>query len=185
MLVELTRAVEARHPWTRGHANRVAQLTAAVARTLRWPDERLAVLSIGSLLHDVGKLSLPTELLGKPGPLTATELEEVRAHPAAGARFVASLPQARRALPAVLYHHERWDGGGYPSGLESSAIPAEARLIALADAFDAMTSHRPYRDALPLEAALEELARCAGTQFDPELAPACAEIWAVQVRVAV
>ena len=114
---------------------------------------------MGSLLHDVGKLLLPTELLGKPGAFTEAELDEMRTHPAAGARLIAGAPEAREAIGCVLYHHERWDGLGYPARLDGPLIPIEARLIGLADAFDAMTSTRPYRAALTPDAALEELVR--------------------------
>jgi HD-GYP domain-containing protein (c-di-GMP phosphodiesterase class II) len=180
MLPELTEAVEESHPWTRGHAQRVADLALSVAEGLGWEESRLRAVRAGSLLHDVGKLLLPTELLGKPGALTKAEFDEVRTHPAAGARLIVGTPEARDALGCVLYHHERWDGLGYPARLDGSLIPMEARLIGLADAFDAMTSTRPYRAALTTEAALEELVRCAGTQFDPVLTEACIEVWSTR-----
>ena len=185
MLAELTEAVEARHPWTRGHAHRVAGLAVAVARTLGWSDEALGNIRAGSLLHDVGKLAVPAAVLAKPGPLSASDLTEVRRHPAAGAVLVSSLPGAGRALPSILHHHERWDGTGYPGGIAGAAIPAEARLVGLADAYDAMTSCRPYRSTLTVHQALEELARCAGTQFDPLMTHACIETWSASVRIAV
>lgn len=185
MLAELTEAVERSHPWTRGHARRVADLALAAAETLEWDHARLEAVRTGALLHDVGKLLLPTELLGKPGPLTDSELDEVRTHPAAGARLIANAPEARVALPCVLYHHERWDGFGYPAMLEGPLIPMEARLVALADAFDAMTSARPYRPPLSFSAALRELDRCAGTQFDPELARVCIDVWSTRMLLAV
>ena len=185
MLAELTEAVEESHPWTRGHARRVADLALSVAETLEWEEARLRAVRIGSLLHDVGKLLLPTELLGKPGPLSEEELDEVRTHPAAGARLVAGSPEARDALPCVLYHHERWDGLGYPAMLDGPLIPIEARLVALADAFDAMTSRRPYRPPLTFSAALRELDRCAGTQFDPMLTRVCIDVWSTRMLLAV
>ena len=185
MLAELTQAVEESHPWTRGHARRVADLALAVAEALGWDEARLDVVRSGSLLHDVGKLLLPTELLGKPGPLSESELEEVRTHPAAGARLIAGTPEARDALPCVLYHHERWDGLGYPAMLDGPLIPIEARLVGLADAFDAMTSRRPYRPPMSHSAALRELDRCAGTQFDPTLARVCIEVWSTRLLLAV
>ena len=115
----------------------------------------------------------------------AVEQAEVRRHPASGALLVANLPKARRALPSILHHHERWDGRGYPAGIAGSDIPAEARLVALADAYEAMTSHRPYRATLTLTEALDELTRCAGTQFDPILTHACVEVWSARLRLAV
>jgi len=185
VLVELTEAVEERHPWTRGHARRVADLALSVAEALDWDDAKLAAVRAGSLLHDVGKLLLPTELLGKPGPLTERELEDVRTHPASGARLIAGSPKARDAVSCVLYHHERWDGLGYPAMLDGPLIPIEARLIGLADAFDAMTSTRPYRAAMTTDAALEELVRCSGTQFDPVLTDECVEVWSTRALLAV
>ena len=178
MLAVLARAVERRHPWTEGHADRVASLALAVARSLGWGAEELAAVRVGALLHDIGKLSLRPEVLGKPGPLTAAEKAEVQTHPMEGARLVLRLPDAKPALPCVLYHHERWDGAGYPTKLFGDSIPLAARLIGIADAFDAMTSVRPYRGALSEEAALAEIVRCSGTQFDPVLARAAVEVWA-------
>lgn len=185
MLVALTRVVETRHPWMRGHGDRVTDLALSVARFLGWEQRQLELVRLGGLLHDVGKLALPTELLGRPGPLTPTELEEVKRHPATGARLVAPLPRARRALPCVLSHHERWDGDGYPRQIVTTSIPLEARLVCVADAFDAMTSARPYRLPLSVDAALDEVADCAGTQFDPVLAHACVHVWAAQATIAV
>ena len=185
MLADLTEAVEESHPWTRGHANRVSGLALAVAETLGWEEARLRAVQAGSLLHDVGKLLLPTELLGKPGALTDAELEEMRTHPGAGARLIAGSPEASDAIGCVLYHHERWDGLGYPARLDGPLIPIEARLIGLADAFDAMTSTRPYRAAMTADAALVELVRCAGTQFDPTLTDACVDVWSTRLLLAV
>ncbi len=138
---------------------------------------QLTLLRLGGALHDVGKLAVSRTVLNKPGPLTDEELVEVRAHPEIGARMVALEQALRPALPAVLHHHERWDGAGYPAGRRGPAIPLEARILAVADAFDAMTSDRPYRAALPAGAAAEELGRCAGTQFDPEVCRVFLEAW--------
>jgi HD-GYP domain-containing protein (c-di-GMP phosphodiesterase class II) len=177
MLAELSEAVESRDPYMRGHSSRVTALADAVARWLGWDDEQLRLLHIGAPLHDIGKLSVPGRILRKPGLLTPDELVEIRAHPEAGARLIEPIDSAHCALPYVLYHHERWDGRGYPHGLAGKAIPVEARLLAIADAFDAMTSNRPYRRALGNDEALAEVDRCAGTQFDPELARAFLEVW--------
>lgn len=185
MLAALTRAVEARHPWTRGHASRVAELAVAVARSLDWDETEVERVRLGGLVHDVGKLALPTELLGRPGPLTILEQAQVQTHPTSGARLVAQSHTAEPALACVLYHHERWDGDGYPFRIGGVVIPIEARLVALADAFDAMTSPRPYRAQLSFGAALAEIARCAGTQFDPVLSHASIETWSSASRVAV
>lgn len=185
MLVELSAAVESRDPSTRGHAARVTALADAVARRLGWHDERIALLRIGGTLHDVGKVAVPLSVLRKRGPLTEVELAQMRAHPAAGARVVAALDAARHALPLVLHHHERWDGRGYPQGLRGAEIPEEARLLAIADAYDAMITDRPYRRALLADAALVELERCAGTQFDPALTRVCVGVWGAAARAAV
>lgn len=185
MLAALTRALETRHPWTRGHASRVADLAVAVARSLGWEEAEIERVRLGGLIHDVGKLALATDLLGKPGPLTMLEQAQMRRHPTVGARLVAQTHAAEAAIACVLYHHERWDGDGYPFRLAGVVIPIEARLVALADAFDAMTSPRPYRGPLSFDAALAEIARCAATQFDPVLSHASIETWSAGWRVAV
>ncbi len=172
MVAELAEAVETRHPWTRGHAHRVVGLAVAAARTLGWSDEALGNVRAGSLLHDVGKLAVPAAVLAKPGPLTAAELAEVRRHPAIGSVLVSSLPGARRALPSILHHHERWDGTGYPDGLAGEQIPLAARVFAVADALDALTTDRPYRQAVSWEPARQEIRRGTGTQFDPAMVEA-------------
>jgi HD-GYP domain-containing protein (c-di-GMP phosphodiesterase class II) len=140
-------------------------------------DVQLALLQLGGALHDVGKLAVSDAILSKPGPLTDREVAEVRTHPEAGARLVAFDRALRPAIPAVLYHHERWDGAGYPTGRAGTQIPLEARILAVVDCYDAMTSDRPYRAALPPEQAIEEVDRCAGTQFDPDVAVAFVAGW--------
>jgi len=128
------------------------------------------MLRLGAALHDVGKVSLRPGLLQKPGRLDPEELTAIRAHPVVGARLIAGIPAFAPALPYVLFHHERWDGSGYPTGRAGAEIPLEGRLLAIADAFDAMTSLRPYRARLSADEAAAEVERCAGTQFDPTLA---------------
>jgi HD-GYP domain-containing protein (c-di-GMP phosphodiesterase class II) len=177
MLATISRALEARDH-VQGHGARVAALAEPVARRLGWAEERIAALRFGAPLHDIGKVTVRGELLRQPGPLTVAEQLEIRVHPTAGAALVAPLRFARHALSYVLFHHERWDGGGYPCGLSGGAIPLEARLLGVADAFDAMTSARPYRSALSTEQALAELAICAGSQFDPLVVDAFLETWA-------
>ena len=183
MLATLSQAIEARDPYTRGHSARVTALADAVARRLGWAEQRLAALQVGGALHDVGKLAVPQRILRKAGPLDSEERVQVEAHPAAGAKLIEGVASVEAALPYVLYHHERWDGLGYPTRRSGSAIPLEARLLAIADAYDAMTSARPYRAALSAERALAELDRCAGTQFDPGLVAAFLQAWSVE-RVA-
>jgi HD-GYP domain-containing protein (c-di-GMP phosphodiesterase class II) len=178
MLATLSRAIEARDPYTRGHSDRVTEIAEAIARRLGWSEERLALLQMGGPLHDVGKLGVSEEVLAKPGRLDDDELEEIREHPKLGARLLLRVAAFRAAIPYVLFHHERWDGKGYPTGRAGEEIPLEARVLAVADAFDAMTSDRPYRRALGHRAAVAEVARCAGTQFDPEIVQVFLELFA-------
>ena len=128
-------------------------------------------------MHDIGKLAIPGEVLLKPGPLEPGEHELVRAHPEVGAKLLRGIERVAQAIVCVLYHHERWDGGGYPLGLVGDEIPFEARVLAVADAFDAMTTNRPYRRALAESRAISELERCAGSQFDPVVVHAFADVW--------
>ena len=176
-LMDLARAIEARDPYSSGHAARVTAIAEVVAARLGWDEDQIDVLRIGAALHDIGKLDVPDTVLRKPGPLNEAELDHVRAHPGDGARMVGLVRKYRAAVPCVLHHHERWDGHGYPSGSAGTEIPIEARVLAVADAFDAMTSDRPYRRALTQGHAVAELERCAGTQFDPDVVAVFAEAW--------
>jgi HD-GYP domain-containing protein (c-di-GMP phosphodiesterase class II) len=176
-LATFSAALEARDPYLRGHSARVTSIAEGLARMLGWREERLDALRLGGSLHDVGKIAVDSTVLCKPGPLTDEELTQIRAHPLAGARLIEGVEDFRSALPYVLYHHERWDGSGYPHGLAGEEIPIEARVLGVADAFDAMTSVRSYRPALSVEQALDELQRCAGSQFDPDLAETFVEGW--------
>ncbi len=175
MLAGLYEAVDAR-PYMRGHGERVCSLCEAIAVRLGWRGERLRGLRVGARLHDIGKLAVSDDLWHKPGRFTDAELARVQEHPAAGARMLARLEELRFAIPYVLFHHERWDGDGYPTGRAGHAIPLEARILAVADAFDAMTSARSYGDQLDLDAALAEIDGCAGTQFDPIVADVFVEL---------
>jgi HD-GYP domain-containing protein (c-di-GMP phosphodiesterase class II) len=166
MLTAISRALEERDQ-THGHGARVAALAEPIAHQLGWDVERIARLRFGAPLHDIGKVSVRRDVLLKVGPLTLEEL-------------ALPLRSARHALPYVLFHHEWWNGSGYPLGLRERAIPAEARLLAIADAFDAMTSARPYRHALTHDRALQEVEACAGMQFDPAIAALFCETWASQ-----
>jgi HD-GYP domain-containing protein (c-di-GMP phosphodiesterase class II) len=188
VLTALSHAIEARDPYTRGHSVRVSAIAEVIARRLGWRSSRLAALQLGGQLHDVGKLSLDFAVLHKPGPLDQREQTEIRRHPAAGARLIRPFEPLRPALPYVLFHHERWDGAGYPSGRSCEQIPPGARILTVADAFDAMISNRPYRTALPVNRALAEVRDCAGTQFDPAVVRAFLAAWAegafAQIRAA-
>jgi putative nucleotidyltransferase with HDIG domain len=163
----LVQAVDIKDGYTRGHSERVGQASMMIARELGMDDSRVEVLRFAGILHDVGKLGVPTRLLRKDGPLTPEERRVIELHPEYGHEMVRGIGFLGEARAAVLHHHERLDGSGYPYGLLGSQIPESARVVAVADAFDAMTSTRSYRRARPVSAALEELSRCAGTQFDP------------------
>jgi HD-GYP domain-containing protein (c-di-GMP phosphodiesterase class II) len=157
------------------HAGRVALHAEAIAGRLGWEEEQLEELRLGAALHDVGKVNVPHAVLAKPGRLDAVERAQVQAHPVEGIWLIAGVRSLAPALPYVLFHHERWDGGGYPTRRAGRDIPLAGRVLAVADAFDAMTSSRPYRGPLGVDAALGEVKRCAGTQFDPEVAEAFLE----------
>ncbi|MGW1725522.1 HD-GYP domain-containing protein [Streptomyces sp. NPDC002306] len=163
----LVQAVDIKDGYTRGHSERVGQASMMIARELGMDDERVEVLRFAGILHDVGKLGVPTRLLRKDGPLTPEERRVIELHPEYGHEIVRGIGFLGEARSAILHHHERLDGSGYPYGLVGGQIPEFARVVAVADAFDAMTSTRSYRRARPVPAALEELERCAGAQFDP------------------
>jgi putative nucleotidyltransferase with HDIG domain len=170
--------IERRDPYTLGHSARVTALAQILARRLGCDEDELEAIALGGPLHDIGKLAIPDDVLCKAAPLDEQELRQIRGHPRAGASMLRGVQALRKAIPCVLHHHERWDGGGYPDGLAGAAIPRSARILAVADAFDAMTSTRPYRQALPAQAALEEVGRCAGSQFDPDATGAFLAAWA-------
>ena len=177
VLAALSQAIESRDPYTRGHSDRVSSLAEVVARRLGWKRSRLGALKLGGLLHDVGKLNLDDAVLRKPGPLDEGEFDEIRRHPLAGARMIRRVEALRPALPYILFHHERWDGQGYPTGRSREQIPLGARIVAVVDAFDAMISIRPYRPPLSIRMALAEVENGAGTQFDPDVVRAFLGAW--------
>lgn len=170
----LVQAVDLKDGYTRGHSERVGRASMMIARELGMDDERVEVLRFAGILHDVGKLGVPTRLLRKDGPLTPEERRVIELHPEYGHEMVRGISFLGEARSAILHHHERLDGSGYPYGLRGTQIPESARVVAVADAFDAMTSTRSYRRARPVDAALEELKRCAGAQFDPRMVAALA-----------
>ncbi|KAA0935893.1 HD-GYP domain-containing protein [Streptomyces apricus] len=170
----LVQAVDIKDGYTRGHSERVGRASMMIARELGMDDERAEALRFAGILHDVGKLGVPTRLLRKDGPLTPEERRIIELHPEYGHEMVRGIGFLEEARSAILHHHERLDGSGYPYGLKGCRIPEFARVVAVADAFDAMTSTRSYRRARPVAAALAELERCAGTQFDPRMVQAFA-----------
>ncbi len=158
--------VEARDHYTIGHTWRVTNFALEIARKLGWTEEQLKICEMGGLLHDVGKIAVDDAILRKPGQLTDEEFEKMKIHPERGARILSDISLLRPCIPYCLYHHERYDGKGYPFGLAGDAIPIEGRVTAVADTFDAMTSNRPYRKGLSPDVAIEEIAKGRGTQFD-------------------
>ncbi len=166
----LSAAIDAKDRYTQGHSERVALMGSRLAAALGMSDEQVERVRIAGLVHDVGKIGVPEAVLCKPGRLTDEEFAQIKRHPVIGHTILQDIGPLAEMLPGVLYHHERWDGRGYPEGLGGADIPRLGRLLAVADAFDAMSSNRSYRSALPREKVLREIAECAGTQFDPELA---------------
>jgi HD-GYP domain-containing protein (c-di-GMP phosphodiesterase class II) len=167
----MTAAIDAKDSYTRGHSERVAWLSAQLARAAGLRVGQVERVRLAGLVHDVGKIGVPERVLCKPGRLGDDEFALIKMHPEIGYTILKGIPSLRDLLPGVLYHHERWDGTGYPEGLAGDRIPLMARIIGLADTFDAMSSNRAYRPAMPRERVLAEIRRCAGTQFDPDLAP--------------
>ena len=168
-LSALTSAIDAKDRYTCGHSGRVAYLAAALAQQMGLDGDTVERVHIAGLVHDVGKIGVPEAVLCKASRLTDEEFGLVKQHPAIGHRILCGIPALRDVLPGVMHHHERWDGRGYPANLAGADIPLFARLIGIADTFDAMSSSRSYRDALPRERVVAEIRRCAGSQFDPDL----------------
>jgi len=175
-LQALVTALDFRDNETQGHSYRVTEYTTVVARRMGLPDADVAWIRRGAILHDVGKIGVSDAVLRKPGKLDAREWEEMRRHPEMGYQMLRHIPFLQPALAIVLSHQERFDGTGYPQGLRGESIPLGARIFAVVDTFDAMTSDRPYRAALSAQAARDEIRRCAGTQFDPRVAQAFLDI---------
>lgn len=164
----LAEALDSRDTYTRGHSDRVSKVSLAIARSLGLSDGDVEQAMLAGVLHDIGKIGVREAVLLKPGKLTDDEFDEIKKHPIIGARILRPIPAMQPLVPLVLHHHERFDGKGYPSGLLGRDTPIGSSIIGVADAYDTMTSDRPYRKALPIERAMEEIHRCAGTQFRPE-----------------
>ncbi len=162
--------VEAKDTYTRGHSDRVSEYSVLIGTKLGLPEEQLKILRIGGLFHDIGKIGIPDSILQKNAKLTDDEYSEIKNHPSIGAHILGAASIFKDIIPIVKHHHERYDGKGYPSGLAGENIPYLARITAVADTFDAMTSKRSYRDALDLQYVKDEFERCKGTQFDPQIA---------------
>lgn len=163
----LANSIEARDHYTAGHTDRVYRIARIIARRMKWDSHRLARLKTGCILHDIGKIGIPDAILNKPGELTPHEWELMKKHPEMGAKILRDIPFLEPVVPFILFHHERFDGTGYPRGLKGEEIPIEGRLLAVIDTFDAILSDRPYRPGRDTQTALDELTFNRGTQFDP------------------
>ena len=169
VLQGLLRLQAAKCSGTVAHAARCAQYARALAEQMRLPPDEIEAIRVAALPHDLGKIEIPDSILQKPGPLTEKEWQSMRQHPVLSHRALAQLGGFSDVLPLVRHHHERFDGAGYPDGLSGEDIPRGSRIILVIDAFDAMTSDRPYRRAVPVADAAKELVRCSGSQFDPRM----------------
>jgi putative nucleotidyltransferase with HDIG domain len=165
----LVEAIDAKDPYTRGHSDRVTRMSLKIAFQFGFAEDRLESLEYGALLHDIGKIGIKDEVLQKPGALNSEEYQYIQEHPLIGVKIIEGLDFFKDKIPMIRHHHEHYDGSGYPDGLLGAAIPLEARIIAVPDAFDAMTSARPHRGMMPLQDVLMELEKFKGTQFDPKI----------------
>ena len=166
----LAATVDAKDPYTHGHSAKVAIYAIEIAEKLGYSRDKIESIRVAALLHDIGKIGVSDQLLSKPGLLSLKEWKELRRHPELGVAILQHIEAIKDCLPSVLHHHERYDGSGYPTGLKGDNIPADARILAVADAYDAMTSERPYRSSkMAPEQALAELVCCTNKQFDPRV----------------
>jgi putative two-component system response regulator len=176
-LTALANSIERRSHYTHGHVDRVTAYAIALATRIDWQDRTLEQLRLGAILHDIGKIQIRESVLFKKSPLTDSEWREIRRHPINGADMIKRIPFLVQAIPVVRHHHERWDGQGYPDRLAGGAIPLGARIVAIADSFDVMTSEQPYRAAIDLPTAYAEVVAESGKQFDPKLVAAFQACW--------
>jgi len=172
-LFGLAEAIEARDPYTKGHCGRVAAYSLVLAKEAGYPDDGLETLEFGAFLHDIGKIGIRDAVLLKPGPLDDNEWTHMREHPVKGYEIASKIEMLKPIMSAVRNHHERWDGSGYPDKMTAEEIPLAARIVAIADAFDAMATDRPYKAALPLDECEAVLRKTAGKMYDPDLI----ELW--------
>jgi HD-GYP domain-containing protein (c-di-GMP phosphodiesterase class II) len=170
----LAAAIDAKDPYTRGHSERVARYSIAIGKNLSLGEQEMRNLRISALLHDVGKIGIDDRILRKPGALSDDEFEVMKGHPSKGSAIMSGVAQLIDIVPGMKYHHEKWGGGGYPDGLTAEEIPMQARIVAIADTFDAMTTNRPYQKAMELNYVVEKIKSFAGTRFDPRVVDAFA-----------
>lgn len=176
-IAALAATVEMRDPYTAGHQRRVAALAVAIARELQLPEEQIEGIHLAGVVHDVGKIQIPAELLSKPGRLTELEFSLIKQHSQAGYELLKTIAFPWPIAQIVRQHHERLDGSGYPEALKGEQILIDARIIGVADVVEAMSSHRPYRPGLGIEPAMEEIMRARGTLYDPQVVDACVRLF--------
>jgi putative nucleotidyltransferase with HDIG domain len=168
----LAAAIDAKDPYTRGHSERVAHYSEMIAKSMGLSEQEVEVVRIGALMHDVGKIGIEDKILGKAGPLTEEEFEIMKLHPSKGAVILEPVRQLKQMIPAMKYHHENIDGSGYPQGLTSEDIPMYAKIVSVADTFDAMTTNRPYQKAMEITYVFERMRSFIGKKFDEEIVEA-------------
>jgi PAS domain S-box-containing protein/putative nucleotidyltransferase with HDIG domain len=177
-LIEVvSKIIETRDPYTAGHQRRVSDLARAIAREMGMPRDRIDIIRIAALIHDIGKISVPAEILSKPGALSAFEFEILKGHSRSGYEILKDINFTGPVADIVLQHHERYDGSGYPLGLKGDDILLEAKIIGIADVIEAICSHRPYRPALGIDRALEEISKKSGKLYDPKIVPYCVALF--------
>lgn len=179
----LEKALQAKNIYTEGHSRRVAEKSVEIARAMKVPRDLIRHIELGALFHDIGKIGIRDDVLNKPGRLTESEYEHMKLHPIVAEQILSPIEELRPIVEIVKHEHERWDGGGYPSGLQGTQIPLGSRLIAITDAWDSMVYDRVYRKALPHEVALKEIEKNAGTQFDPDCVRVFCELERARLRV--
>jgi len=170
MVIAFSEALDAKDQYTAGHSRRVMEYSTDIAKRMKMSERDIELLRKSALLHDIGKIGIPDIVLHKKSKLTNEEYSVIKSHPEIGATILKSIKSFKDFVPSVYHHHERYDGKGYPHGIAAERIPLHARIIAVADSFDAMTSNRPYRKAFAIETALAEIERNRGKQFDPHIA---------------
>jgi len=173
-------SIEMRDPYTGGHTKRVSEIAVLFAAAMGFDENKRDEFRIGGILHDIGKIGIPDQILRKTGLLTGEEYDQIKKHPMIGREIIRSIESMNNMVPYVLYHHERYDGAGYPEGLAKDAIPIEGRILALADAVDAMVSDRIYRPKMNLDLVYSEVMKNSGTQFDPSVVEVYRELWSTQ-----
>jgi putative nucleotidyltransferase with HDIG domain len=175
-IMALSNSIDARDPYTAGHSKRVADISLEIGKYLGLGKDKLDNLEIAALLHDIGKIGVPDEILHKSGKLNEYEYSKIKEHPAIGVNILKTIEFLKYTIPIILHHHERFNGGGYPLGITGYEIPLEARIITVADSYDAMVSDRPYRKGLPEDLAINELIKNTGIQFDELVVQAFLEL---------